>query len=29
MGDLMILEEGDKVAADGQVIERHDLGLDA
>ncbi|MDP9750124.1 cation-translocating P-type ATPase [Thermoanaerobacter pentosaceus] len=28
VGDLMLLEEGDKVPADGQIIEMHDLGID-
>ncbi|WP_218184437.1 HAD-IC family P-type ATPase [Thermoanaerobacter thermocopriae] len=28
VGDLMLLEEGDKVPADGQIIEMHDLGMD-
>lgn len=27
-GDLMLLEEGDKISADGQIIEMFDLGVD-
>ncbi|MEN6391645.1 MAG: cation-translocating P-type ATPase [Syntrophomonas sp.] len=26
--DLMLLEEGEKIAADGQIVEMHDLGVD-
>lgn len=28
VGDLMILEEGEKISADGQIIEMFDLGID-
>lgn len=28
VGDLMIIEEGEKIAADGQIIEMYDLGVD-
>ncbi len=28
VGDLMILEEGEKISADGQIVEMHDLGVD-
>lgn len=28
VGDLMLLEEGDKISADGQIIEMFDLGTD-
>lgn len=28
VGDLMILEEGEKISADGQIIEMFDLGVD-
>lgn len=28
VGDLMILEEGDKISADGQIVEMFDLGVD-
>jgi len=28
VGDLMILEEGEKISADGQIVEMYDLGVD-
>lgn len=28
VGDVMLLKEGDKVPADGQIVEMHDLGMD-
>lgn len=28
VGDLMLLKEGEKISADGRVIEMHDLGVD-